>query len=46
MTRTLSVVVKTRVDDLDDLHMALDILFADLPSGFSIGPWQVSDTEA
>jgi hypothetical protein len=46
MTRTLSVVVKAHVTDLDDLRMALDLLFADLPAGFSVGPWQVSDTEA
>jgi len=46
MTRTLSVVVKTNVDDIDDMLAALDALFAELPEGFSIGPWQVSDSEA
>ena len=46
MTRTLSVVVKTNVYDLDDLNVTLSRLLAQLPDGFSVGPWQVSDTEA
>ena len=46
MTRTLSVIVRTETTDLEDLHRALGHLFDTLPAGFSIGPWQVSDSEA